>query len=416
MIEKQYESVKSPSPDEYVTYPEFSTVQLLLPCFVASFLDLSIEKGVSQATKDLYVRFINRLIRSYEQQPVAQKQFESRVNLTLFEHIQSEMKPLQKSMAAKFNIAIKLMLRDSKVANIITGKCMHYLNSCDAQQRDWEQLSQLDHWFQIDCAWYSHVLMFLERGRDSLLDCGLLRIEQMDQRFYCGFQLAWSLFSKKRDELRLHINDHVDFRTHQGFIDYFRNDLIRMEGHILKRVPVELRDAAKYLTLQQLQSLNIYYYIKDLKNPKNLKLKFEDQLIFPPEDFGKIVSALKRNNLLGLKLQMASERNAIQDFSLVPYRLAKTNLYYKEVMRSVTPSGKVTMKSPGEITFCPIKHCRWCGQADVKQFRVCPECKDNLDYPDLNFFCSETCEKQCLEKQHIEEHAKYFMMLIGLDD
>jgi hypothetical protein len=31
MIEKQHKSVKSPSPDEYVTHPELSTVLLLLP-------------------------------------------------------------------------------------------------------------------------------------------------------------------------------------------------------------------------------------------------------------------------------------------------------------------------------------------------------------------------------------------------
>jgi hypothetical protein len=415
MIEKQYRSVQSPSPDEYVTYPEFSTVQLLLPCFVASFLDLSSENGVSQATKDLYVSFINRLLRSYEQQPVAQKQFESLMTLTLFEHMQSNLnlRYVQKDMAAKFNDGIELLLSDSKVANIITSKCMNYLMSCDAQKKDWEiKLSHPDHWCQIDCAWYSHLLMFLHRAFDSLSDCGLLHRRQLDLTCYCSIQLAWSIFSKKRDELRLQINDHVEFRTHSMFISYFGNNLIPMEGLILQRVPVELRNAAKNLTLQQLQSLNIYYYMNDLKKQQST---YDDRLIFPLDEFGKVFSALRSNDLLGLKLQMASKRNGTEDFSLITYQLAKNNLYYKEVMRSVTPSGKVIMNSPGEITFCPIKHCRWCGQANVKQFRVCPECKDNLDYPDLNFFCSETCEKQCLEKQHIEEHAKYLIMLIGLD-
>jgi len=411
MIEKQYGSVKSPSSDEYVTYPEFSTVHLLLPCFVASFLDLSSENGVSQATKDLYVMFINRLLRSYEQQPVVQKQFESHVTLTLFEHILFEMQTIQKDMVAKFSDGIKLLLRDSNVANIITSKCMNYLKSCDAQQKDWEKISHPDHWCQIDCAWYSHLLMFLRRAFDSLSDCGLLHRSQLDHSFYCSLQLAWATFSEKKDELRLHISDHVEFRTDSGFINYFGNNLIPMEGLILQRVPLELRNAAKNLTLQQLQSLNIYYYMKDLKKQQST---FDDRLIFPLEEFGKVFSALKGHDLLGLKLRMASERNKSEDFSLVPYQQAKNNLYYKEVMRSVTPSGKVTMKSPGEITFCPIKHCRWCGQADVKKFRVCPECKDNLDYPDLNFFCSETCEKQCLEKQHIEEHANYLMMQIGI--
>jgi hypothetical protein len=406
MIEKQYKSVKSPSPDEYVTNPELSTVLLLLPCFVASYLDLCCERGATRAKKEKYMMWIHRVIYSYEKTPVVQKQFQMYENLTLSHHEKSSMKTLFREWVVKLNQCLRVLLDRSRIRHEIAVKCMHYLASCDADQ---ESQGGNSHWLQIDYVWYSHLLMFWDRIFESLLDSGLMTMK-LDEIQYSNFKYLWSEYAHTLDSLRMHITDHIEFRT-GAFTMPDKKKGLELEELVLHKVPPALRNAAKKLSVQQLIGLIIYLFMKDFTNQNT---KFDGRQIFPVNDYGKLIGALIANDRWKVKLLMASERNKSEDFSLVTYQQAKNNLYYKEVMRSVTPSGKVTMKSPGEITFCPIKHCRWCGQAEVKKFRVCPECKDNLDYPDLNFFCSETCEKQCLEKQHIEEHANYLMMQIGI--
>jgi hypothetical protein len=329
-------------------------------------------------------------------------------NLTLSHHVKSTMKSLFREWAVKLNKCLELLLNNSRIRHEIAVKCMHYLISCDAEQNSEAGNS---HWLQIDCVWYTHFLMFWDRIFESFLHIGLMTMKVYEIQ-YSNFNYLWSEYADNLDSLRKHISDHIEFRT-GAFRMTDKKKCIELEELVLNKVPLPLRVAAQKLSVQQLISLIIYLFMKDFTSQNT---KFDGRQIFPVNDYGKLILALIANDRWKVKMLMASDRNQREDFSLIAYQLAKNNLYYKEVMRSVTPSGKVTMKSPGEITFCPIKHCRWCGQADVKQFRVCPECKDNLDYPDLNFFCSETCEKQCLEKQHIEEHAKYLMMSIGMID
>jgi hypothetical protein len=53
-------------------YLEYHMVQLILPCFVASFLDLQKVKMATAAQKEAYMQFIHELIRSYERCPFPQ--------------------------------------------------------------------------------------------------------------------------------------------------------------------------------------------------------------------------------------------------------------------------------------------------------------------------------------------------------
>jgi len=71
------------------------------------------------------------------------------------------------------------------------------------------------------------------------------------------------------------------------------------------------------------------------------------------------------------------------------------------------------MSRPGEITF-PVMHCRWCGLVEAETFRKCPVCAETPDYPDINYFCSEECEKEALDKQHLEEHATFLVERVAI--
>jgi hypothetical protein len=64
MIEKQYSSLMKGPPYHY--HPEILTVQYILPCFVASYLEME-NTDESNKAKEEYLRFVHELVKSYEQ-------------------------------------------------------------------------------------------------------------------------------------------------------------------------------------------------------------------------------------------------------------------------------------------------------------------------------------------------------------
>jgi hypothetical protein len=64
MIEKQYSSLMRGPPYHY--HPEITVVQYVLPCFVASYLDLE-NTDESNEAKEEYLRFVDELVKNYEQ-------------------------------------------------------------------------------------------------------------------------------------------------------------------------------------------------------------------------------------------------------------------------------------------------------------------------------------------------------------
>lgn len=104
------------------------------------------------------------------------------------------------------------------------------------------------------------------------------------------------------------------------------------------------------------------------------------------------------------------------NLSIVEHQFAKEQapVCYSLTLHEVSRKGKIKMKCPGEITFCPIKHCRWCGLVESDQFVVCKMCLEDDSYTDTNLFCSKKCEREALEEQHTEEHARHLMIQCGI--
>jgi hypothetical protein len=401
MIDKQYENIQSPSSDCFNFHPEMSTVQLLLPCFVASFLDLHSEKGVSQVTKRQYQQIIHDLIRSYEETPFVRKHRACRVHPSSIWYMNSRtMNDRVKRCVDEVIVHLENIFGpQSRMVLHIHKFCLQYLRTCSVQRQSDD--IRTDHWLQIECIWFSYIYKFLVRFLEVLKKRNIIPLNILHHHrgvlHFSEERCIWDIFACDKGWMQKHISLIYLFKsgTHG----------------LLQNIPIHIRIAAERLRLEQMASLVIYLDIKDFrrKTPKWVECP-----IFPLDGFAKVYQALKANDLWKLKILMTFNRDQVEDFSLVSYQFAKNNFLYKDVMRNITPRGKVIMKSQGEITLCPIKHCRWCGQANLKQFRVCPACKDDPLYPDMNFFCSVACEKQCLKNQHIEEHAQYLMRLIGL--
>lgn len=413
MIEKQFENTQISETKYFYLYPECLTAQFLLPCFVASFLDLCKEKNVPQAEKDQYMRFVHELILSYERHPFNQLAVPGCAASNFIADLSMlNLKVLEKATAL-YRCFNRYFGNNYTLSNF-HFKCVEYLKKDNFQLPHDPRLRyhEIDETFRIqECHWYSYLNYFHCRVSKCLLKLNWMTVEP-DVEFHSHLFIIGPLvlFPFKKGTLHYHLQALINFRAKKFNFSLEEGDINFTVD--ITNIPTQIRMAADKLSMKQLLTLSIYLSLKNLDVKKD---PFIHQ-VFPLDKSSQIFGAIMSNQKWQLKLLMVSARNEVEDFSLATYQFAKNNICYELALEMLTSIGQVKMKYPGEITFCPIKHCRWCGQADVKTFRVCPECKDYPEYPDLNFFCSEECEKQCLAKQHIEEHAQYLIMLIGLVD
>lgn len=401
MIEGQFEKTQIPGAQSFFHYPECLTAQFLLPCFVASFLDFCNEKTASQVEKDQYMGFVHELILSYERYPFQQEALPVLTAGNFVNVLPFINEKLQEKTTSLYNCFIHLFENNHVLSNF-QFKCVEYLKKDNFQHSHGPRSMDLNI-ITNECHWYSYLYFFYCRIDNCLQKLNWVTVKQDEEfQFYLftGMNMSPSKKGSLLDQLQTLINATVQKPS---------SEKISVD---LSKIPKKIRIAAEKLTPKQLLSLSVFMYFK------NYKFKNQEfhRKIFPLEKSGEIYEALISNKKWKLKLLMASARNDVEDFSLASYQCAKNNICYEPVMEILSSKGKVYFRSPGEITFCPIKHCRWCGLADVETFRVCPECRGYPEYPDLNFFCCEDCENKCLEKQHMEEHAQYLMMLIGLVD
>jgi hypothetical protein len=408
MIEEQFKNTLNSNAEYFYHYPECLTAQFMLPCFVASLLDLCKEKNVPQDEKYKYMRFVHELIFSYERHPFNQKALPA-LAASNFVSVLSVMNLKLLEKATTLNRCFNNFFGKNNALSNFNFKCIEYLKRDNFQRHYDPRLVDPKNLIanMYESHWYSYLYFFHSRMSECLSKLNWARSES-DEDFYSYLCVGWNIFPLKRGSLLDHMCTLINSTITKISLE---------EGDIqnyvdLTTVPRNVRLAAEKVSHKQLVTLAIYLYFNNF-DFKKVKIK---QQVFPLEMDCQIYNALMSNKKWKLKLLMASSRSDVEDFSLISYKCAKNNICYEPAMDMLTSKGKLNMRSPGEITFCPIKHCRWCGQADVQTFRVCPLCKDDPEYPDLNFFCSEECENLCLAKQHTEEHAQYLMMLIGLVD
>jgi hypothetical protein len=382
--------------------PEYLLVQYLLPCFVAAYLKLREEKGVSKVEVQAYQNFVHKLICNYERFPFIDK-CDGTIHVSYF-YPHSKCQKRVFSNIKQLKEWLQKYIGRRQIVNDIL-KSLEFLSTSNLQSKNAEN-NQIESpcWDWIESNWYSFMLLFMERVRHCLEKIARTTISAIDDHIFYTSLLQAN--HRLRNNARNHFHDKVLDRINLEKCYRKSNG----DGQMILMIQATDIISAD-IPLQRLVALGTYLYMKDL-NSQDFDL--HEYYKFPLEMTTKICSAIKANDRWKLKILMAPGRSRVEDFSLISYQEAKNKAVFKVAMRALTPRGRVTMESPGEITFCPIKHCRWCGQANVKNFRVCPACKDDPLYPDLNFFCSETCEKQCLEMQHTEEHARYLMISIGM--
>jgi len=412
MIETQFKTLKGP----FTFFPELQFAQYMLPCFVASFLDMEKDKTVSSEVKEKYLNFVHLLVSNYERYPFSQ-QLTSKKRKIPFAHtafITSSNKGDSIVMAGHTISILRKIVAVPKFENAFNRGIL-YLFQYNPHFGIYKDIS-----FEELCPWGLQLSMFYSRIHHVFKDnYGINN---------CGYDIY---------EKMLLVNNFFELyslageTTENNSLDRLITFLIIERYKLKVRAPVkfsleEIHDSTLVKDSSTLQTLKLagIAFFQNMTNVNKMNqakedLKFYQGPYFPLNKIDKAVWARMSEDYWTLKQLVLPLRATDPDEKspLASLELAKSNLCYEFVLKALIPEGKVPMSRPGEITFFPVQHCRWCGQVEgVAEFRVCPECLENPEYPDANFFCSEKCEKESLDSQHTEEHVRFLLIKCELSN
>lgn len=192
--------------------------------------------------------------------------------------------------------------------------------------------------------------------------------------------------------------------------------LLGVDAHLRQKIEVNFvtmvmgREFHK-LSLEQITALVVYYSFRP-----SVTDQVPDEIRVPMDVVEEIYYVYHRGDQVKLKLLLGQmfTRHGI-DFSEVTHDFASKSapLTYWNALDQVK-KGRVKMQ-PCELTLVPFKHCRWCGLVQQNTLRLCQECKEDLTYPDKNWFCGDECERLAMDKLHREEHVRHLEIDLGLE-
>jgi len=409
MIEKQFKTLKGP----FHFYPERIFVQYLLPCFATSFFELKNDRNMSRQTRrEDYMLFVHELIKSYEESEYCQELSSEKLKIPSMCVLRRNLKKANIiGLVNGLEESLKDAFTGSRSIDLLFTKGLKYL--ADYKSQLWPKTLQID--TDQQCPWLVQLYMFFSRIRtcaqilewfkrspeETYAHMNCILSDELVFKIVCDIELLpiWAVWLRK-----------VVRKTQEN------NQPPSKKKKINPLLAAMFKDADA-LRLHQLLGVVIYYKILDLDRGKVERLAGKLQGPgFPGEFADEAFWSLLANDLAKLKQMFSPVKKSgdREDLTLVPLEFAKGSHCYDKLLQNLTSEGKLKMNHPGEITFFPIKHCRWCGLLQVKKFRVCSVCKENPDYPDVNFFCSEFCEKESLAKQHEEEHVRFLMLKLGI--
>jgi hypothetical protein len=402
--------------DKLVHQRMWQFIYRLLPCFVASYVDLCRDKKVTADSKEFYGQFVSNLIDSYKDKPeISRGVIESDASISYlqwkFDSVASELQ--------------MRLYRDTKPPTVIRQmkeKCFDVLtnflgrvdqNACGSLYQQWKIL----------------LYDFSERMQSSLLQLmklplGFSRNEEYALSTLCRM-LASSLFEKQDFKDTLEFSDsHLLLSS--LFVPYAKAEklkIFKLQSNVSKfksywsAVQSAVDTESKKLGVQQRLGLVLYFCISS----KNFAT-FVSRNSLPKKAILHDSLELLYLQTMSGNLPVAAEKIPVfmsRDLSQVSLQFAKETAptCYTPVLDRVV-NDKVKMSSSEQNTFCPLPHCRWCGlvQISLSEMRVCQFCTYTPKYPDLHLFCSSQCEELAMKHKHGERHAEFLEYGLGLNN
>ncbi|XP_065344160.1 uncharacterized protein LOC135942135 [Cloeon dipterum] len=392
---------------------EWQIGQYLLPCFVASFLDLCADISVDESTKEWYMRFVDELIASYENFG-----FSRSSDACIMLEVEQG---LSFYMSFNYDHSSMLVRHFRRISHALfaeiqsdTAIAMQKVFSCFDQSISSPVGDQ-----PAPIFWQWLLLDFFTRVREALTSTTPLA-------------LTTSLsYEEKKDEIidliRLIFVDatcsYDVFELDPDPVQLLRHVLLFSFEQINAQAAAELQVnilPAKFKlaidenalenemkTLSERQILSIAFYLA-LKLTK--RAVFKEASKTPKQLFGEFDTAfhsyLAAGNMWALK-EYARAFFGNESRVLIDFARSFAPTCYFLALKELSIDSLEAMSFPDDYWYFPIEHCRWCGRADSAELRVCSECEIDTKYPTVNLYCSEQCDVIARRKIHSDEHDHF---------
>jgi len=366
----------------------------------------------SSQAKEEYLRFVHELVKGYEQHVFILELSESQPKEAYFMQNADFLSHIYKDMGRNFKNVCGVLGKISSFChkNVILGLRAISHFSKVANHADRKQSATAE---EHDNSWFNQKHVIFNRIRTSLEKLGKINRISVHYSGALGAVISNIIV---RDFVDQKIENLILVMNHRISVNSGGN------SHPDSKIKILYRD---FECLSNPQLFNAVYFVcfKEIffskQNSALVRVNAKNILrqCFPMDVYGKLYWCFVDQDWWNLKI-IASKVNVSKDggdLSLIPLSLARESKCCKDLIKAISPSGKIHFKKPGAITFFPIKHCRWCGLVVSNKIKLCKECKENQDYPDRNYFCSVECETECLKSQHTEEHATFLMMQLNID-
>ncbi|CAB3379218.1 Hypothetical predicted protein [Cloeon dipterum] len=399
-------------------HPVYSFAQYMLPCFVASFLEMiSVEESpVRTETKEWLLKFLNKLV-------------------SLYEAIATHRTPMDEwAKITNENFALQIKYRLSSHTLLlsyfrrVTGLLISVLTRGIASREYFRFdlfpafYEALDHgntqWFPLNTP--------NEEISNRVNDKFLEQVYDFFRKIEISLEDAFG--SKQPTLASLWAPDMADLIRTLCLVGLPKQPK-RLHYIALKSYSKLLYDILKSLTsidevatkkeisgLAEDQKLSLAFYLTMKHISRGIMM---DTLGLNESELSKIDTTSSdsaiafHSYLMGGEMwplrKFYSKRLGFKNAVSLDYAKKSAPICYSLAMREIDlEQNKLKMASPGESWFYPIKHCRFCGSLkDPTEFKICAHCEKHQEYPDKNYFCSQKCEENAMSAYHRMEHSHY---------
>jgi hypothetical protein len=389
----------------------------LMPCFVASYIDLCKDESVAAAAKDFYSMFISLMLENFTQLRgvICSGTTTNSYLKWKFDCVASELKIRLYGAGAESPTVVRQMQE----------KCFDVLTDFLGREDETTGIS-------LNLQWRSMLYDFSDRMQHSLLKAGL-PLALSEHRVDKDIEYALSTLCRNLAE---DIFKHLGYKDNQKlsnscqllsaiFIAHAKsgnvqiNQLRSNASNCTTWADVQSIIETECEKLSEQQRFGIALYLCLTSNDMTACVSRHRETTFfsfPDNDW---MEALLTQLLCGYFATAAEKIPIIliPSLSQVSLEFAQETAptCYTPILNRVQ-NGKVTMDAPGQNTFCPVPHCRWCGLVqEPSAMRVCHDCTDSPRYPDTHLFCSSECEDHAMKDKHGKRHAEFNRYKQGLE-
>jgi len=404
---------------KFIPQMMWQLIYRLLPCFVASYADLCTDDMVSAEAKDFYGQFIGKLIDNYSEEQSTNCGYVGDVSICFlkwkFDSVASELKERLYGATEPPTVARQLQEKCFDVLTDYLGRVGEI--TCGTLYQNWRIL----------------LYDFSDRMQRSLMQVTKLPVglshpsvgiqKSAALSTFCRM-LACAIFKNHGFKDTLEFSDSCVLIS-SIFVVYAKSEKLKIlklpSDRISKSktywsaVQSTVEKESKKLSEQQRLGLAIYLCLSS-----NAYITFVSRTPYALPEKALLDSLeMMYYQVLGRYFATVAEKIPVllsQKLSQVSLKFAKETapICYTPVLDRVV-DGKVKMDAPGQNTFCPIPHCRWCGLVkNPSEMLVCQFCTDKPKYSDTHLFCSLQCEDLAMRNQHGERHAEFIEYRLGL--